>query len=245
MSAGWVTFFFEAANFVLLAGLLGWLFFRPVRAALERRRSALEGEQRAAADARAEAARALQAARAQRSDLESSLEALRERVQREAESERGRLVEAARAEAQRERDTLKAELVGLRRAQARSLARDAVSAAREIVVRLLEEMEGPDLEASLRAVACRELEALRAAGALAPVVIESARTLDEAALEVLRKALGGAAADALQRVDPALIAGIRVLTARGLVDASAAGLAAQAERVLVRRLENEQANHDG
>jgi F0F1-type ATP synthase membrane subunit b/b' len=242
VSATWVTFLFEAANFLLLAAVLGWLFFRPVRDALERRRSELEGEQRAAADARAEAERALQDARARRSELEDSLEELRRRVQREAENERERFIEAARAQAQRERETLKEELVSLRRAQARSLARDAAFAAREIVERLLEEMQGPDLEHSLLRAACRELEKLRASGPLAPVVIESVRTLDDAALAALAEAAGVVAADAAHRVDADLVAGLRVLTARGLVDASAAGLAAQAERVLVSQLDRENSN---
>jgi F-type H+-transporting ATPase subunit b len=244
VSATWVTFLFEAANFLLLAALLGWLFFRPVRDALERRRSELEGEQRAASDARAEAARALQDARARRTELEDSLEELRGRVQREAENEREKFIEAARAQAQRERETLKEELVSLRRAQARSLARDAAFAAKEIVERLLEEMEGPDLEQTLLRAACRELEKLRSSGrSLAPVVIESVRPLDNVALTALADAAGVAAADAVHRVDPDLVAGLRVLTARGLIDSSAAGLAAQAERILISQLERETSNH--
>jgi F0F1-type ATP synthase membrane subunit b/b' len=242
VSATWVTFLFEAANFLLLAAVLGWLFFRPVRDALERRRSEFEGEQRAAVDARAEAERALQDARTRRSELEDSLEELRERVQSEAEKEGERFIEAARAHAERERETLKEELVSLRRAQARSLARDAAFAAKEIVERLLEEMEGPDLEHALLRAACRELEKLRSAGPLAPVVIESVRPLEDLALTALAEAAGVAAAEAAHRVDPDLVAGLRVLTARGLVDASAAGLAAQAERVLVSQLERESSN---
>jgi F-type H+-transporting ATPase subunit b len=242
VSATWVTLLFEAANFLLLAAVLGWLFFRPVRAALERRRSELESEQSAAAAAHADAERALQDARARRTELEDSLEELRGRVQREAEKERQSFIEAARAQAQRERETLKEELVSLRRAQARSLARDAAFAAKEIVERLLEEMEGPDLEHALLGAACRELEKLRSSGPLAPVVIESVRPLDDVALTALAEAAGVAAADADHRVDADLVAGLRVLTARGLVDASAAGLAAQAERVLVSQLDREQSN---
>ena len=185
----------------------------------------------------------LQETRARRAELEGSLEELRDRVQREAEHERERLVEAARAQTQRERETLKEDLISLRRAQARSVARDAASAAREIVVRLLEEMEGPDLEHTLLGAACRELEKLRASGPLAPVVIESVHALDDEDLAALAEAAGVAAADAAQRVDPDLVAGLRVLTARGLVDASAAGLAAQAERVLVSQLDRENSNH--
>jgi len=243
VSASWVTFLFEAANFLLLAAVLGWLFFRPVRTALERRRSAFEAEQRAAADARAEAERALQDARARRSELEGSLAELRERIQREAEQERERLLDSARAQTQQERETLKQELASLRRAQARSLARDAAFAAREIVGRLLEQMQGPDLEGALLRAACRELAKLRIAGPLAPVSVESVQPLDDAALAALAEAAGVAPVDLAQRVDPELVAGVRILAARGLVDASVAGLAAQAERVLVSRLEREESGH--
>jgi F-type H+-transporting ATPase subunit b len=239
VSATWVTFLFEAANFLLLAALLGWLFFRPVRDALERRRSALEGEQRAAAEARAEAERALEAARAQRAELETSLAALRERVQREAEHERERILESAREQSRRERESLKEDLVSLRRAQAASLTRDAALAAREIVVRLLEEVQGPELETALLRAASRELEKLRSTGPLAPVVVDSARPLDDAALAALAEAAGVDADGAAHRVDPDLVAGLRVLTARGLVDASAAGLADQAERILVGQLDEQ------
>jgi len=243
VSANGVTFLFEAANFLLLAAVLGWIFFRPIRDALERRRSELESEQRAATDARSEAERALHDARARSTALNDSLEELRERVQREAETEREQLVAAARAQAQRERETLKEEFVSLRRAQARSLTSDAAFAAREIVVRLLEKMEGPDLDHALLAAACRELAKLRCAGSLAPVVVESNRPLDDAALAALAEAAGVAPADAAHRVDPDLVAGVRILTARGLVDASVAGLAAQAERVLVSQLDRENSSH--
>jgi hypothetical protein len=204
---------------------------------LERRRSELESEQRASADARAEAERALQEARARRTELEDSLAGLRERVHREAEAERDRLVEAARARIQTEREMLKGELVSQRRAQARSLARDAAFAARDILVRLLEQMKGPDLEDAMQGAACRELEKLRSSGPLAPVIIESAGTLDTVALAALAEAAGVSAADADRRVNPELVVGLRVVTARGLVDVSAAGLAAEAERVLVSQLE--------
>jgi len=165
------------------------------------------------------------------------------RVQREAEAERERLVEAARAQMQRERETLKGELVAQRRAQARSLSRDAAFAAREIVVGLLGEVEGPDLEHALLRAACGELEKLRPSGPLAPVVVESARALEEEAAADLVQAAGVAAADVARRIDPDLVAGLRVLTARGLVDASAAGLAAQAERVLLGQLKRDNSNH--
>jgi F-type H+-transporting ATPase subunit b len=244
VSPTWVTFLFEAANFLLLAAVLGWLFFRPVRDALERRRRELESEQAAAAQARAEAERAAQDARKLRVEQEGLLEELRARVQREAEAERERLVGAARVQMQRERETLKGELVAQRRAQARSLSRDAAFAARDIVLQLLGAMEGPDLERSLLHAARTEVEKLRSSsGSLAPVVVESARALDDESIADLAEAAGVAVSDVTHRSVPDLVAGLRVITTRGLVDVSAAGLAAQAERVLVSQLESEDASH--
>jgi F0F1-type ATP synthase membrane subunit b/b' len=243
VSPTWVTFLFEAANFLLLAAVLGWLFFRPVRDALEHRRSELEGERREAEQARAEAERSAREARERRAELEDSLEVLRERVRREAEEQGRRLLEEARARSQQERDAFKQELVSLRRAQARRLAGDAAFAAREIVVRLLAALEGPDLERMLRAAARRELAKLRSSGSLDPLLVESAGPLDRESLAALAEAAGLPGAETRHRVDPALVAGVRVLTARGLVDASAAGLAAQAQRVLLERIEREEAGH--
>lgn len=244
MSATWVTFFFEGANFLLLAALLGWLFFRPVRAALEKRRSQYEAEQKAAEVARQEAERLLADAQVQRAKLEGSMEELRQRLEREAEAERDRLIAAARAQTQREHETRKQELVAQRRAQTQTLARDAAHAAVQIVVHLLDQMQGPELEQTLLAAACRELEKLRSAGPLAPVVIESVRPLGDDAVDAFVEATGLAAADLTCRLDPELVAGVRVLTAKGLVDLSAAGLAAQAERVLNEKLDREKADDE-
>jgi len=242
VSPTWVTFLFEAANFLLLAAVLGWFFFRPVRDALERRRAELESERSSAAQARAEAQRILEETRARREELEDSLESLRARVQHEADLERERLVASARAQMQREREALKGELALQRRAQSRSLVRDAALAAREIVVRLLDEMGGPDLEQSLLRNACRQLGGLNEAGYLGPIVVESARALDGDALAALVEAAKVRQEDVSHRVDSDLTAGLRVLTARGLVDVSAAGLAAEAERALVAGLEEESRN---
>jgi F0F1-type ATP synthase membrane subunit b/b' len=239
VSPSWVTFLFEAANFLLLAALLGWAFFRPVRAALERRRAGLEAEEREAARKLAEAERALAEAAARRSELEGSLASLRERVREEAERERSRLLDAAREQAQRERETLKTELAALRRGQARQVASDAAAAAREIVLRLLERIEGPDLEQALVEAAGDELAKLAAAGAVAPVIVESAGALAPELRDSLAQAAGISTSEMSARVVPELGAGVRILTARGLIDASAAGLAAHAERALVAQFDAE------
>jgi len=239
VSPSWATFFFEAANFLLLAALLGWVFFRPVRGALERRRAALEADASEANERRAQAERVLAEAAARQSELERSHASLRERAREEAELERARVLADAREQAQRERETLKAELVALRRGQARRIAADAAAAAREIVVRLLEQIQGPDLEQALVTAASREFAKLAAGGPVDPVIVEAAGALDPAVLDALARAAGVARSEMSARRVPELGAGIRILTARGLIDASAAGLAAHAERALVARLDAE------
>jgi F-type H+-transporting ATPase subunit b len=243
VSPSWVTFAFEVGNFLLLAALLGWLFFRPVQAALERRRSQLESEQRAAAETRERAEREGQEARARREAALAELERAREEQRREAEAERQELLEAGRAQLKRERGQLDQELQAARRAQARAQARDAAFAAHVIVERLLAELKGAGLEELLVGSACRSLAELAARGGLAPLVIESAMPLDASTLARLAAAAVVAREEATTRVEPELIAGLRVLTARGLVDASVAGVAAQAERLLVARIESEDPGH--
>jgi len=233
------TFLFETANFLLLAAALGWLFFRPLRATIERRRGEIEEERRAAAEAREQAERALEEARKQQAALEGSRDALRAQARREAEGEREQLLEAARAQAQRERESLEAEHVASRRGQAQTLARDAAFAAREIVARLLDGIGGPELEPLLVRAACRALAELRAAGPLAPVIVESARALEADALAALAQAAGVGEGEVARRVAPELLGGLRVVTARGVVDLSASGFAASAERALLARLAKE------
>lgn len=239
MSASWVTFLFEAANFLLLAAVLGWAFFKPVRAALERRRAELEAENREADEKLARAEGTLAEAAKQRSELEGELSSLRERLRQEAEQEKERLLDAARERAQRERKALRSELAAARRGQAKRLAVDAAATARQIVVRLLERIDGPDLDQALVAAAGRELEKLAATGPLAPVIVESASPIAEEALGSLAQAAGVGEGEVSSRDDPELGAGVRIVTARGVVDASARGLAAHAERALLAQSDAE------
>jgi F-type H+-transporting ATPase subunit b len=243
VSPGWATFLFEAANFLLLAALLGWAFFRPVRAALEERRAALEAERREAAETRESAERELREATARRREIEGSLSALRERARQEAEREAEQLLAAAREQAKQEREALKAQGVALRRGQGAERAADAAGAARQIVAGLLERIDGPELEGALLEHAGRRLAELAASGPLAPVLVESAQSLGAGAVATLAAA-AGVPEDALERqVVPDLVAGLRVVTARGLVDASAAGIAAQAEHALQERLGSGEPEH--
>ncbi len=239
MSPTWATFLFETANFLLLAALLGWLFFRPVRGAIDRRRAELEAERREADERGREAERQLAEARKLRAELDESLAGLRARALEEAGREAARVLDAARERAQREREALESELAALRRAQTRARSLDSVRAAREVVVRLLERIGGPDVDRALLDAARREIGTLARGGRLEPVIVEVPGPLGTEALAALAESAGVAPGQLEERVVPELVAGIRILTARGLVDASARGLSEQAERALVARIDAE------
>jgi len=237
VSATWATFLFEAANFLLLAILLAWAFFRPVRAAIERRQSEVLEDRRAAGHAREEAERLEEAARTARASLEDSLARLRESQRRDAERERQDLLQEAAERVQRERRSFEEELLALRRTEARAGARDTARAARDILVRILTEIRGPDLEQALVRRTCEQLERLGSDGALAPVIVESATPMDSLALSTIAEAAHVSSAELKHRVTPELVGGLRVLTARGLVDVSVAGIADRASQALAARLE--------
>jgi len=105
---------------------------------------------------------------------------------------------------------------------------------REAVSRLLITLQAGNLDEGLLKAACRQLEA-RKSGAPGAVLVESAVSLDDEARSAIRTAAD--ARDDIQfRVVPDLGAGLRVTTPGGLIDASAAGIAAHAERVLASAL---------
>jgi F-type H+-transporting ATPase subunit b len=235
VSPSLTTFLFEAANFVALAAVLGWVFFRPVQAAIERRRSGLEAERRDADRARADAERRLAEVEARRREVEGGLEPLRAEARREAERQAAAIVEAARQQAGEERARLEHELAALRREHARTLARDAAAAARILVTRLLAEIGGPDVDTALARAACERLAALPEAKRAGSVEVQTARPLD-AETRARFQEVAGPAATVKDRVVPELGAGVRVITPAGLVDASASGLAAWAEQELVARI---------
>ena len=244
MSPAVATFLFEAANFLVLAAVLGWLFFRPVQAAIEQRRVALEKERRDVDALRAKAQHAVDEAEARRREIEASLEPLRAETHQEAERQAARLLADARARGEELHARLATELEALRREHARTLASDAAAAARSLVERLLDEIGGPELDAALVRAACARLAALPAEGRTGRVQVETARPLAADSRAAIVVALD-AGAVLHERVVPELGAGARIVTPAGLVDATASGMAAWAERALRSRLLSGEGGHDG
>ena len=238
MSSTLSTFLFELTNFLLLAGLLGWLLFKPVRTALQERQAAEKRQVDALAERTAEADRLRTDLTQRHSAFEQEMAGLRAEHLAAVDQEAAAIRAGARDAATRERDSTTRMLGHLEHAQAERLAAVVAATTRDSVERLLTSLGAPGLDAALIDSACRQVRTLdgRSLGA---VLIESAQPLSADAETALRTALGDRATEADFRVVPGLGAGIRVTTAGGLVDASAAGIASQAERLLIAALTNE------
>jgi F-type H+-transporting ATPase subunit b len=231
VSPSLATFFFELVNFLLLAALLAWLLFKPVRRQIESRQAAARQQAADIAARTAEADRLRDQWQQRHAALEEEVAATRAARVAAAEQEADAIVARAREAAGRERDRLVASLAQVERNEAGRLAAAAAAAAGDAVARLLTTIEGPDLESSLIRVACQRLEGL--AGALpGAVVVESAHALADRDRDALVAALRRCSVAPVFRVVAELGAGLRVTTSRGLIDASAAGFAAAAERRL-------------
>jgi F-type H+-transporting ATPase subunit b len=228
VSPALTNFLFEAANVLLLAAVLGWVLFKPVRRALDAERARHDQDVEEAKRLRAEAeslageARAAKQAAAQEAD-ERHQESL-ESARREA----AEIVEAARKAQAADRRRFEQELALRREADAAELAEAVGRVAAESVRNLLQLLEGPALDAALVRAACRELDAIPR-DARRAAVVESARPLAAESRAALRDVLG----DGFQeRVVGELAAGVRVTTAAGQVDATAVSLARRAARAV-------------
>jgi F-type H+-transporting ATPase subunit b len=229
------TFLFEAANFLVLAGVLGWLFFKPVRQALAERREKLETEAREAARKLADAEKIRQEIDAARAGLEKELNDLRSRELDAARRHADQVLAEARGAAERELETARRQAARMSDAQRNTLAQVATAATAEVVGRLLEQIGGPDLHSALIRSACEQLRSLPREG-LAPVKIESESPLSQEERAAVEGALGGAAQGADFRTAGELGAGVRISTGRGLIDASVNGLTRFAGQSLLKEM---------
>jgi F0F1-type ATP synthase membrane subunit b/b' len=239
VSPAWTTFLFEAVNFVILTAGLGWLLFRPLRHVLADRRAALAQEMEGVAAKRAKVEQLQETLQQRSTALDAELDHLRQSALAAAQQEAEHIRAAARADAERERQAAHQRLAYLEEAQMERLAAAVATAAGAAVLRLLQQLGGPDLERGLLQAACRTLQALEGE-ALGTVTVESAQPLDQETTTALTTVLGDAARTTVFRVTPSLGTGIRISTSHGLVDASATGLAAFAQRTLTTYLDKQQ-----
>jgi F-type H+-transporting ATPase subunit b len=226
------SFILELINFAVLVWILHRFLYKPVLAAIDRRRAAVEKSLAQAKTARDEAA----ALKAQVEERLASWE--RERAEAKgklaaelATQREKALAETARA-AEQERARLEAlqakrELERERAGEQRALEQGAAFASR-----LLERLSGPELDARLVEMLAADLaalpqdklrplaEAARAAGG--SVAVQSARPLPQAACVRLEQALSqslGVECRAQYAVDASLLGGVRVALGSWLLQA--------------------------
>ncbi|MEZ6062359.1 MAG: F0F1 ATP synthase subunit delta [Planctomycetaceae bacterium] len=243
MSPTLTTFLFEAANFLTLAAVLAWLFFRPVRQALRNRCEKMELEEQQTAEKLADAQRMQQEINASRDNLQQELNATRDRELKATRQQAQRIVADARKAADHELELARRQSVRMSETQQETLARVAAHAAADAVGHLLQQIAGPDLHDALVESACRQIGIL-SADRLGTVKVESARELSEQQRASLTQALGSAGPGADFRTMDDLRAGVRILTADGLIDASVGGLTGFARQSLVRELNHHANNHN-
>ena len=162
MALDWSTLALEAVNFLILVWLLQHFLYRPVLAAIDRRREATERILAQAEATRNEA----QAVRAElgkeREGLAAERILLLEKAQADAEAERQRLIEAARSEATAIRKAGYARLEHERTEGVAALRRHAARLAVELAERLLRATGDRRATAVLLERACAALEEMPA-----------------------------------------------------------------------------------
>ena len=238
------TFLFEAANFLVLAAALGWLFFKPVRQALADRREKFEADNRQAAEKLAEAEKTQQEIDATRANLQSELNELRTR---ELEAAR-RQAEQILAEARVGRSTGTRDEPSPGGARCRTRSGIPWPRSRPPPPRrpwaIAEADRWP--RSAVRSDCSRlasNLAHCRQQG-LSPVRSSRHEPLSPDQLASLKDALGPAADAADFRTVDGLGDGVRISTGKGLIDASVNGLVQFASQSLVKEMSRRANNHN-
>ncbi|HTQ46794.1 MAG TPA: hypothetical protein VMI75_28765 [Polyangiaceae bacterium] len=230
MSAAVATFLFETVNFVLLAAALGWVFLKPMRRLVDRERADRAQAQDAIARGREELERSREELASRLGAIQEEAERIRSGARAEAEREAARILQVAHDQVAEERSRAELEAEGQRQNEIAALAQEVGKIAAKLVLDVFARA-GAEADVALARAAGSELATL-ARHEPHHVLVESARPLGEDVRRVLRSELGPAFDSAQTRVVPELVAGVRIASDEGLVDASARGLAASAERAL-------------
>ena len=232
MNINWSTLILEVINFLVLIWILKRFLYRPVLAAVERRRKSIQ-------DSLAEAMATRRAAEDLKERYEEKiLEWDREKEARlsslagEIETERERLMEELRTRIEEERRSREDEEARRLAAQAQENERRALGQGGRFVSRLLKRLAGPELEERQLSLFVEELEnlpperldALRSSAEDGEEIwVESAFPLHSAGEQRLAEALERTLAShhTVQfKLNPDLIAGLRVQIGCWVLDAN-------------------------
>ena len=243
MSPTVVTFLFEAANFLSLAAVLGYFFFKPVRKALQAQREKFEAESRLAAQKLEDAEKVQAEITALRANLKLELQQRKTVELAQARQQAEQILAEARAAAEQERKQGHRLAVQMSELQQQNLAAVASAAAGYTVGQLLEQIDGPDLQTALIRSACEQLNSMPNAP-LSTVKIESQQRLTSEQTRVIQNALGANAGKLDFRIVDGLGPGVRISTSHGLVDATASGLSQYARQALLKEMHRRSNNNN-
>lgn len=223
MQLDWVTFALEVVNFLVLLWILQRFLYKPVLAAIARRRTAIETALSDARTRQADAQALESQYRNRLADWEREKEQLRAGLVRELDGERARRLAALQAELAQEREKNRV-LEERRMNELRSQAQEqAVVRGVQLTARLLQRLATPELEARLVALVLEDLARLpderRQAMATAAgdaefkIRVASAFPLNEAQRRTLTQGLAKtvkANVSAEFEEDKGLLAGLRI-----------------------------------
>jgi F-type H+-transporting ATPase subunit b len=229
------TFLFEVVNFVVLAYILHRLLYRPLRAAIDKRRAAIAQSLAEADKAHADAVAMQARLETQLADIEKERQEAMRATRERAEEERQRLIAEGEQEIVRRQEEVRAAIDRQREDALRSLRAEVRSSAAELAARLLQEAAGTALQGQL---AKKLLDAL----AQLPdhersqvrrdwkdgdgAVVETAAALDPASLREINDAVNAVVGRSVKlavETRPALVAGARLRIGGHVWDASLAG----------------------
>lgn len=214
----------------MLAGVLGWVLFKPIRQALDAERQRHEREDQESKQLRAEAEAAAENARRAKQAAEQDIEQHREAILSRAKTEATQVLEDARERQRTQHQLLEQELEATRNAEAAELTTVVGTMAADTVRKLLEVLPGPSIDIALVRAACQELEGIPAE-ARQSAQVESSRALEDEAQKLLEAALG---TKPNIRIVKELGAGVRVTTPAGQIDATALSFARHAAQALTQ-----------
>ncbi len=237
MTIDWWTLALQVVNFLVLAWLLQRFLYRPVLAAIDRRRAETVAahDRSEAAERRAEAAEAEWQARRQALEAEAALR--RRQAEAEAAHRAEEVVAEARSQAGRLLAEARAAVAAERRQAGDALGRQAAGVAAALAGRLLQVVAPAAGPAPFLGLLADRLAGLtvdeRAGLAGGPLTVEVAPPLAEAEQEGWRRRLLGqlgGAAELRFAAAPGLIAGARLVSPGAVLGVSWAEALTEAER---------------
>ena len=235
------TFVIQIINFVLLSYILYRVLYKPLRNIMEKRRRLVMEDIDRALRMKEDAVKLKEKYEKLMKEIDSFEKKEMEKAVGQGEEAKAAILERAAREAREEKEKATAVIENERREMMSALKVDAAEISAELASRLLSSLADVALHRKLVEMMLKELEEHPPAladrpGEVAKAVVASAYALDESesrSMETLLKDYVGPRVDIERKVEPELIAGVRLWLDGHVLDGSIKGqLAAFKDRAL-------------